>query len=143
MIVKIKQFDKSLPLPEYKSEGAACVDLYSRVDIDIAPGEVASIPLNIALEIPKGYFVFIAARTSTHKLGIMPVNGIGIGDWDFRGDNDEYQMAALNFTKNAVHIERGTRVAQMMVIKYEKIEFETVEKMPYKDRGMYGSTGTK
>jgi dUTPase len=58
MKVKIKRFDKTLPLSEYKTDGAACVDLYARVDITIAPHSFGNIPVNIAVEIPKGFFLF-------------------------------------------------------------------------------------
>lgn len=143
MQVKIKQFDTSLPIPSYKSKGAACVDLYARIDTAIEPESIGYIPLNIALEIPQGYWVMVAARSSTHKYGLMPAHGIGIGDWDFRGDNDEYVLPFYNFTKENVTIERGTRIAQLMVIKYEPIEFEPVTKLDSLDRGKFGSTGTK
>ena len=53
MKVKIKLFDSSLPMPEYKTSGAAALDLYSRLDLEISPGEVAYVPLNIALQIPE------------------------------------------------------------------------------------------
>jgi dUTP pyrophosphatase len=141
MKVKIKRFDKSLPLPEYKTEGAACIDLYVREDTKIEPQTVGYIPLNIALEIPTGYWVQLTARSSMHKMGILPVNGIGIGDKDYCGDNDEYKIPALNFTKDTVIIEKGTRIAQLMINKYEKIELEEVNNLNNKDRGGFGSTG--
>ncbi|MFA5828780.1 MAG: dUTP diphosphatase [Candidatus Shapirobacteria bacterium] len=143
MKIKIKRFDKNIPLPLYKTEGAACLDLYSRTETKILPHTVGFIPLNVALSIPKGYWVMIAARGSTHKFGIMPVHGIGIGDWDFRGDNNEYLFPALNFTDKEVTIEKGTRIAQMMISKVEKVEITEVNKLEDKDRGKFGSTGEK
>lgn len=143
MKVKIKRFDKNLPLPEYKSEGAACFDLYTREETKIESGEVRLIPLNIAVEIPKGYWVMMVARSSTHKLGVLQVNGIGIGDSDYCGDNDEYLFAALNFTKKTVIIEKGARIAQAMVCKAEPVELIEVKKMKAPNRGGFGSTGTK
>ena len=113
MNIKIKRFDKELPIPEYKSEGAVALDLYSRTDISIQPGEVVLIPLNIAVEIPKGYFILLVNRSSTYKLGITCVNGLGIGDYDYCGDNDEYKFPALNYTDQEVTIEKGTRCCQM------------------------------
>jgi dUTP pyrophosphatase len=143
MNIEVKRFDKVIPLPAYKTEGAACLDLYSRENVVIPPHTVGYIPLNIALEIPEGYWVMIAARGSTHKLGIMPVHGIGIGDWDFRGDNDEYVFPVLNFTDQEVSIEKGTRIAQMMVSKVEKMSIVEVDNLGNKDRGKFGSTGHK
>ncbi len=141
MKIKIKHFDKTLPLPSYKSRGAACVDLCARLDVKIPAGQIGYVPLNVALEIPKGYWILVAARSGTHKLGILPAHGIGIGDWDFRGDNDEYIFPFYNFCKETVEIKKGTRVAQMMILKYEKIEMKEVKKLTEKDRGKFGSTG--
>lgn len=141
MKVKIKQFDSSLPAPAYKTKGAACVDLYSRAEVTIAPRAVGYIPLNVALEIPEGYFSLLAARSSTHKLGLMTANGIGILDSDYRGDNDEYIYAAFNFTDNVVIVEKGIRVAQLLILKVDQIEFEFVTELGNIDRNGFGSTG--
>jgi len=143
MKVRIKRFDLSLPLPTYQSPGAVCVDLCARVETRIAPSSIGYIPLNVALEIPEGYWVLVAARSSTHKKGIMPANCIGIGDADFKGDNDEYQMPAYNFTDQEVVIEKGTRIAQMMVLPVEKIEIEEVDSLSSPDRGGFGTTGVR
>ena len=142
MRVKIKRFDPTLPLPSYQSRGAACVDLYARTETTIAPGAVGLVPLNVALEIPEGCWVLVAARGSTHKHGVLPVQGVGIGDWDFQGDADEYRFAFYNYTDQPATIARGTRIAQLMVLRYEPIELEEVEYLQGQDRGSYGSTGT-
>lgn len=141
MKVKIKRFDKNIPLPHYKTEGAACVDLYSRVEIKIKAFEIEYIPLNIAVEIPKGYWGMLVSRSSTHKQGFMMANGVGVADWDFRGDKDEYLFPAFNFTKKEITINKGTRVAQLMILQYEKVEFTEVDKLNNKNRGGIGSTG--
>lgn len=143
MKIRIKLFDKELPAPEYKSERAAALDLYARSTVTIQPGEVGMVPLNIALELPKNHWVLMAARSSLHKKGLMMANGIGVGDEDYCGDNDEYRAALLNYTKQAVTVERGERIVQMIVMQREPIELELVEKLEGKDRGGFGSTGTK
>jgi dUTP pyrophosphatase len=143
MKVRIKRFDRSLPLPRYQSKGAACVDLCARVETVIPPGSIGYIPLNVAVEIPQGYWLLLAARGSTHKSGLLPAHGIGIGDWDFCGDNDEYHFPVYNFTAVPVVVERGQRVAQMLVLPYEIMEIEEVEVMRAADRGKFGSTGKK
>ena len=142
MKVKIKRFDPDLPLPTYQSRGAACVDLHARLDVTIEPGQVGYVALNVALEVPEGCWVLVAARGSAHRHGVLPVQGIGVGDWDFCGDQDEYRFAVYNFTAQPVTITRGTRIAQMMVLRYEPIEFEEVEHLHAENRGGYGSTGT-
>lgn len=141
--IKIKRFDKELPLPEYKTAGAAGFDLTAKETIKIGPGMVGYIPLNIAVETPKDHILLIAARSSTHKHGIMPVNGIGIGDPDFRGDEDEYQFPSFNFTDKVVTVEKGTRIAQGIFVKFIKASWKETDKMRAKSRGGFGSTGHK
>jgi dUTP pyrophosphatase len=141
MNIKIKRFDKTLPLPEYKSKGAVALDLYARENTTIKPEEVKLIPLNIAIEIPKGYFILLANRSSTYKLGITCINGIGVGDHDYCGDNDEYMFPALNFTKEIVKIERGTRCCQMLILPVANVEVQEVGNLGNEDRGGFGSTG--
>jgi len=142
-ILRIKLFDKSLPTPEYKSSGAAAFDLYLRKTVTIKPHEVVLAPTNVAVQPPKGYFVVLAARSSMHKHGVMLANGIGIGDEDFSGDEDEYQMALLNFKNKKITIKRGERIGQMVIMKYEKVKIKVVEKMKNATRGGFGSTGRK
>jgi dUTPase len=67
---------------------------------------------------------------------------VGIGDWDFRGDGDEYRFAFYNFTAEPVTVARGTRIAQLMVLRSERLELEEVEHLHPENRGSYGSTGT-
>lgn len=143
MQIKVKRFDKTLPFPAKKTSGAACFDLYSRETVTISPGQISYIPLNIALEIPKDTFLLMTSRSSTHKLGILMANGICIGDSDFCGDSDEYAYPALNFTNNPVTIEKGTRIAQMVVISIVPQELVEVESLHSANRGKFGSTGFK
>lgn len=143
MKVKIKRFDKTLPLPEYKTEGAACLDLYARISVEIKPQQINYVPVNIALEVPSGHWIMVAARSSTHKHGLMLANGIAIGDSDFKGDNDEYVLPFYNFKDTPVTVEKGMRIAQMMVVPYDKVELVEVEKLESKDRGGFGTTGDK
>ena len=141
MIIKIKLFDKTLPLPKIHSAGAAGIDLYARVETVIAPKDIGYIPLNIALEIPQGYWVQLVARSSTHKIGLMPANGIGVVDSDFCGDTDEYRFAAYNFTDQPVTIERGQRIAQMIIMRSEPVTLNQVDSLSGQDRGGFGTTG--
>lgn len=141
MKVKIKRFDKSIPLPEYKTTGAAGVDLASRVTMSIAPHSVVYIPLNIALQFSDEYWAMLAARSSLHKKGLMLANGVGVGDSDYCGDGDEYKAAVLNFTDKEVLVEKGERVAQLILLKKKQVEFVEQDKFETEDRGGFGSTG--
>ena len=82
-------------------------------------------------------------RSSTYKLGITCVNGLGIGDYDYCGDNDEYKFPALNYTDQEVTIEKGTRCCQMLILPIEKAEITEVDKLENSDRGGFGTTGNK
>ena len=143
MKIKIKRFDTSLPLPEYKTKGAAGFDLYARKKVVIKAGQVGYVPLNIAIDIPITHWAMVSARSSLHKEGLILANGIGVGDSDFCGDSDEYTAALFNFSSKDVLIEKGQRIAQMIILPYEKVEIESVEKLDNKDRGGFGTTGKK
>jgi len=71
----------------------------------------------------------------------LPAHGFGIGDWDFRGDNDEYLFPVYNFTDKEVTVEKGERIAQGIFIKINRAEWTEVEQMNNVDRGGFGSTG--
>ncbi len=143
MDVRVKRFSKDIPLPEYQTKGAAGFDLHARQTIEIPPQKVGYVPLNVAVETPPGHFLLIAARSSTHKKGLILANGIGIGDSDFCGDEDEYKAAYLNFTDTPVVIEKGERIAQGIFVKYETANWVETEVMGNKTRGGFGSTGFK
>lgn len=142
MKIRIKRFDKSLPLPEHKTAGAAAFDLLAREDTSIPPHEIGYVPLNVAIETPPGHFLLLAARSSTHKKGLLPANGIGIGDPDFAGDNDQYHIPYYNITDKEIVVTKGERIAQAMFIKRTEFEWEEVDELGNKDRGGFGSTGT-
>ncbi len=141
MKVDIRRFDKELPLPVYKTEGSVAMDCSAREDFTIAPDSLAYIPLNVGIKPPRGHFVLLAARSSLHKRGLFLANSIGIFDEDFSGDTDEYAAAVYNYTKNPVEIKRGERLVQIMVLPYDRVEWNEVETHGEKNRGGYGSTG--
>ncbi len=141
--VSIKRFDTSLPLPEYKTAGAAALDLYAREETTIPAKSIGYVPLNIALQLPPDCFALLSARSSLHKKGVMMANGIGIGDYDYRGDGDEYKAALYNFTDKDVTIEKGERIVQLIVLSRTRVELQEQEKFDEADRGGFGSTGRK
>lgn len=142
LTIKIKRFDRTLPIPAQQTKGAVCFDLYARTDVVIQPKSVGYIHLNVAIKAPDNYWVLLTARSSLHKRGLIPANGVGIIDEDFSGDDDEYQLIVFNFTDKAVSVERTARVAQAMVLPTQKIEIQDVGKLNQPNRGGIGSTGT-
>ena len=143
MNIKIKRFDKDLPLPKRQTGGAAAFDLTAREAVTIAPGMVGYVPLNIAVETPADHFLLIAARSGTHKKGLMMANGIGIIDPDYSGDEDEIKAAYFNFTASPVAIEKGERVAQGTFVKISHPGWSEVDEMENDTRGGFGTTGSK
>lgn len=139
--LKIKRFDKDLPMPERHSSGAACFDLYARTDVTVSTHGFARIPLNVAIKVPQSHWILLTARSSTHKLGLMPANGVGVIDEDFCGDEDELLFLVFNTTENDVQVKRGSRVAQLMVLEKLPAAVEEVEFLDGRNRGGIGSTG--
>src|SRR3989344_8028592 len=141
MKLRITRIDKELPLPEYHAPGAVAFDLYSRMDVDIPPRERAVLPSDFIIEVPKGHYLMIAARSSTAKRGLMLANGVGTIDQDYHGPKDEIGISVWNFTDEPVMVKRGDRVAQALIIPIMKAEFQEVEKIKEDSRGGFGSTG--
>ncbi len=141
MQITIKRFDTSIPLPEYKTPGAVAFDLSARVETTIAPKSLGYIPLNVAIAIPVGHAIILVARSSLHKRGLMPSNGIGIIDEDYCGDSDEYIATLYNFTDAPVTVSKGDRIMQALVVPYARPEIVEVSALGNADRGGFGTTG--
>lgn len=141
MQTNIRRIDKDLPLPEYKTAGAAGFDLSARVAVTIAAHSVGYIPLNVVVEPPKGYYTLLVPRSSLHKRGLMPANGIGIIDADYVGNDDELKAALYNYTEQSVTIERGERIMQGVFAPLLSPQIVEVEEMQHATRGGFGSTG--
>ena len=140
MKIRIKRFDKEISLPEYHTEGAAGFDLRSLERVEVLPGKTAAVPLNVAMEIPEGYFLLLAARSSLYKKGLTLINGVGIIDSDYRGDEDQIKAVLFNFTGNPVVVERDDRIVQGVLAPFIRAEWDEVDKMGNETRGGFGST---
>ncbi len=141
MNVKIIRIDKSLPLPEYKTAGAVAFDLYSREAVSIPAGEIAKLPSNFIIQVPEGYLLMLASRSSTFKKGLRMANGVGIIDQDFHGPADEFSIVVQNFSDKTVIVARGERIAQGVLVPVLKPEWEEVDRIKTESRGGIGSTG--
>ena len=150
MKIKIKYFDNAKELNMIE-KGNWC-DLYANKDMVIPEGERAMIPLGVAMELPEGYEAHVVPRSSTFKTwGIIQTNHIGIIDNSYCGDNDQwfypaYCLEPKNFIDNqyGTLIRKGDKIAQFRIIEVQpKLEFEKVELLGNKDRGGFGSTGSK
>lgn len=141
MKVSIKRFDTELPLPAYKTAGAVAMDCAAREDVSILPQTTGYVPLNVAIQPPSGHFVLLAPRSSLHKRGLWMANSVGIGDEDFSGDEDEYTAALYNTTSEAVEVKKGDRLVQLLVLPFERVEWEEVDTLTVPNRGGFGTTG--
>ncbi len=113
MKVRIKRVDKKLSLPKYHTKGAVGFDFVARVTTKVKPKSLAKVPGNLIIDTPQGYMMLLASRGSTPwRKGLFMAHGVGIGDQDFNGEEDEYQVPVYNFTNKTVTVERGERIAQ-------------------------------
>lgn len=142
MKIKIKRVDKALPLPKYHTDGAVAFDLYSRVDIVIAPRTLERLPTNLIVVTPKGYMLEIKDRSSTLKKKGLFVS-TGYIDNDYCGESDEILLQVYNLTDEDVKIERGERLGQGVFVKIEVAEWEEMDTLDPKSRGGFGTTGDK
>jgi dUTP pyrophosphatase len=142
MKVRIKRIDPSLPLPIYETGGSVGFDIVARETVTIENGTIELAPGNIIVEVPEGYMLAIASRSSTpRKKGLTPPHGFGIIDHDYCGPKDEIKIQVYNFSGAAVTIERGEKIAQGVFVRVDKFEWEEVDEIRTESRGGFGSTG--
>lgn len=145
-IIPIKQLENAegLALPEYATYDSAGVDLLAAVehDVPLAPLERQLIPTGIAIALPEGYEAQIRPRSGLAlKHGITLVNAPGTIDADYRG---EIGVIVANVSQEPFVIQRGMRIAQMVIAQYERATWSKVDTLPETERGDggFGSTGT-
>lgn len=142
MNVSIKRIDPKLPLPMYETKGAVGFDFVAREEVIIEPRALGLIPGNVVIEVPEGYMLVVASRSSApKKKGLLTPHGIGIIDHDYCGPTDEIKVQVYNFCDQPVTVMRGEKIAQGVFVKIEKFVFEEVEEMTKESRGGFGSTG--
>lgn len=141
--ILIKKKSKSITLPKYESRGASGVDISAHIQksITIKPNSKAIIPTGLFLSIPDGYEIQIRPRSGlAAKKSISILNTPGTIDSDYRG---EIKVILINLGNKEFVIEKGNRIAQMVLCPIAKIEFKEVEDFKETKRGAkgFGSTG--
>lgn len=140
--VSIKRLDPSVELPAYAYEGDAGLDLRANESVDIAPHERVLISTGLAIAIPDGYAGFVQPRSGMAlKLGFSIANTPGLIDAHYRG---ELKVIAVNLDPHApIHIERGTRIAQLVIQEVPTVRLIEVDELDETDRGCggFGSSG--
>jgi dUTP pyrophosphatase len=132
-----------LALPAYQSEHASGMDLLAAVDapLAIAPGKRALVPTGLSIAVPPGFEAQVRARSGlTLKKGICVLNGPGTVDADYRG---EVGVILANLGDEPFTVERGMRIAQLVICPVIKAEWEEVVVLPDTGRGAggFGSSG--
>jgi dUTP pyrophosphatase len=140
--VQVHQLDPGLPVPEYAHEGDAGADLYAAIEVELAPGARVLVPTGVAVALPPGYVGLVHPRSGlAHRLGVTVLNAPGTVDSGYRG---EILVNLVNHDRvTTATIARGDRIAQLVVQRVERADFEVVEQLPDTMRGSggHGSTG--
>ena len=143
--VKRKAGCEDLPLPRYMSDGASGMDLYAAVEenLTLAPGEVRLIPTGIHIAVPRGYEAQVRPRSGLAlKHGVTVLNSPGTVDSDYR---NEVGVVLANLGREPFTVERGMRVAQMVIARTYQVDVAEVEELSDTERGLggFGSTGLR
>ena len=142
-ILKIEKLPNNKFLPEYKSEGAAGMDLYAAISepITLKPLERILIPTGLKIELEHGYEAQIRPRSGLSiKHGITLINCVGTIDEDYRG---EVCVPVVNISNETYTIEPDERIAQMVIAQVEQAEIKVAIELTQTSRGEggFGSTG--
>ena len=143
--ILIKRLSKEVSLPKYETSGSSGMDLSANINakVNIEPGKTAIIPTGLALSIPKGFEVQIRPRSGlAAKQKISVLNTPGTIDADYRG---EIKVILINLGQEPFKVEKGLRIAQMVVCPVVQAQLKEVDDLNETERGKggFGSTGTK
>ena len=143
--ILIKRFSKNITLPKYETNGSSGMDLAANIEneIDLAPGKTAIIPTGLAISIPKNFEIQIRPRSGlAAKNQISVLNTPGTIDSDYRG---ELKVILVNLGKVNFKIEKGIRIAQMVLCPVVRATLKEVDILEETKRGKggFGSTGVK
>lgn len=143
-VLKIQRLPHNVNVPEYKTEGAAGMDLCAAIaePIVLKPLERKLIPTGLKIELEHGYEAQIRPRSGLSiKHGISLINCVGTVDEDYRG---EVCIPLVNLSNQSYVVQPGERVAQMIIAKYEQAKIEVVTELSNTVRGEggFGSTGS-
>lgn len=142
MKIAVKRLDPDLPLPVYAHEGDAGLDLLAAEGIELAPGRRTAVATGLAVAIPEGYAGFVHPRSGRAlREGLGVANAPGLIDSGYRG---EVKVILVNLDRDApIKIERGDKIAQLVIQAVERPELDEVDDLPETTRGAggFGSTG--
>ena len=139
--IKILYHSDKIEKLQYIDGKSDWIDLRSAEDVSLKAGEFHLIELGISVQLPEGFEMITAPRSSTFKRwGIIQVNSIGVVDESYCGDNDVLRMPVLATRDTEIHV--NDRVCQFRILEHQpRIVFDEVETLGNTDRGGFGSTG--
>lgn len=144
--VRVRQLPHAhgLPLPAYETEGAAGLDVRAALDapVTVAPGTIVRVPTGLVVEIPSGYELQLRPRSGlAAKHGLTLANSPATVDSDYRG---EVFVALVLHGPEPVTVDRGMRIAQMVLARVPRLVWEPAEELGTTSRGAggFGHTGT-
>ncbi|MCI1666897.1 MAG: dUTP diphosphatase [Olsenella sp.] len=142
LTLPIKRLDPSVELPTYAYVGDAGLDLRSNEDVTLAPFERKLVGTGLAIAVPEGYAGFVQPRSGLAlREGLSMANTPGLIDAHYRG---ELKVCAVNLdASKSIHIERGERIAQLVIQQVPVVHLEEVDELDETDRGAggFGSSG--
>ncbi len=142
MEIRVQRLDPELPLPRQQHTDDAGYDLHARERVELAPGGRALVPTGLAVAIPPGYAGFVLPRSGLAlKHGITCLNAPGLIDPLYRG---ELKVLLVNTDpSHSFSIERGDRIAQLVIQRVEQVEWQEVDALDVTERDTFGfgSTG--
>ena len=142
IVVPVKRIDPTVELPSYAYEGDAGLDLRSNEDVVLAPLERRLVGTGLAVAIPEGYAGFVQPRSGMAlRRGLSMANTPGLIDSHYRG---ELKVCAVNLDpETPISIERGERIAQLVIQRVPAVSLIEVEDLDETDRGTggFGSSG--
>lgn len=143
-ITRLRATHDPLPLPHYLTEDAAGMDIYADLeeDLTIVPLERTLVPTGFAMALPQGYEAQVRPRSGLAlRSGLTILNAPGTIDADYR---DEVKILLINLGDQPVRLQRGDRIAQLIVAPVTRVQWEEVEELETTDRkGGFGHTGVK
>lgn len=140
MILKFKRLHPDAKIPSFAHSGDVGLDLYSLEEKTIEPGEHARFLNGFALEFPEGYAAIMKDKSSISKAGLHTMGGVF--DAGYRG---EYNVHLVNLSDTSYTVEKGDKIAQLVILKVELPEIQEVDELSISSRGMgaFGSSGKK
>lgn len=143
LVKRLSEITADIELPSYATQHSSGLDLRTSEEVNLQPGEYKLIPTGVAIEIPEGFEGQVRPRSGLAlKYGIACLNSPGTIDSDYRG---EVKVLLINHGKAPVHFERGERIAQLIISRYERVQVELAEDLQdtVRSDGGFGHTGTK